>query len=192
MTVFKGTGFYHVEAMNTNRQVGIQVVAGSGISNVFGFLKGNNAFHPFIGAISAPTVNQKIAQYRVDYIVRYLSIYAVPVSLRIADVVVGGGEVQNALIISYETYVSNVFPATSGTLDEPITDKFGKADRPAKTKLGLQGLADACTANASLDGGSTHLFAINPHLSDGTASTAVAIGTVASSLTVTLLTPSMY
>jgi hypothetical protein len=192
MTVFKGMGFYHVEAMNTNRIVDIQVVAPAGQSNVFLFLKGDNAFHPFIGRIAAPTVNQKIAQYRVDYVVRYLSIYAIPVGVWITDVNLGGSETNNALKIQYETYVSNVFPVTSGTLDEPITDLYGLADRAAKTKVGLQGLADLCVANASLDGGQTLLYAVNPKLSDGTASTAAVVGVAPGTFTVTTLTPSMY
>jgi hypothetical protein len=188
MTVFKGTGFYHVGAANTNRIVDVQVaVTAGGINDVFLFLKGNNAFHPWIGAISAPTTNEKIAQYRVDYIVRYLSIYAIPVGVRIVDVDNGGAETGNGIVISYETYVSNVFPSVAD-----ITDAYGMADRTPKVKDGLQTLADNCTFNASLDGGGTKLFAVNPALSDGTASTAVAIGTAASSLTVTLLTPSMY
>lgn len=189
MTVFKGSGFYHVEAANTNRQVRVQVaVAGGGISNVFAFLKGNNAFHPWIGQNTSPTTNDKIAQYRIDYLVRYLSIYAIPVGVEVVSVNNGGGETNNGIVITYETYVSNVF---NGTADD-LVDTKGMADRPAKTKDGLQDLADNCTANASLDGGSTSLFAINPHLADGTASTAVAIGTVAASMTVTILTPSMY
>lgn len=193
MVVFKGTGFYHVEAANTNRQVDIQVVGPTGKSDIFLFLKGNNAFHPWIGQTASPTTNQKIAQYRADYVVRYLSIYAIPVAVRIASVVVGGGETNNALIISYETYVSNVFPVTSGTtLTEPILDVLGKADRTAKSKIGLQGLADSCVANASLDGGGTKLFAVNPALSDGTVSTAAVVGVAAGTLTVTCLTPSMY
>lgn len=192
MTVFKGSGFYHVEAMNTNRQIDIQVLAPSGQSDVFLFLKGNNAFHPFIGRISSPTVNQKIAQYRVDYLVRYMTIYAIPVGVWIMDVDQGGSETANALKIQFETYVSNVFPMTSGALDEPITDKYGKADRSAKTKVGLQGLADLCVENASLDGGVTKLYAVNPHLADGTASTAAAVGITAGTFTVSSLTASMY
>lgn len=193
MTVIKGTGFYHVEAANTNRVVDIQVVGPSGISNIFAFLKGNNAFPPFIGEISSPTVNQKIAQYRIDYLVRYMSIYAIPVGVTVTSVVVGGGEVNNALLIKYETYVSNVFPVSSfPTLQEPITDAYGLADRNAKTKTGLQGLADLCVENASLDGGTTHLYAANPNLSDGTPTTAANIGITSGTFTVTTLTHSMY
>ena len=188
MTVFKGTGFYHVGATNTNRIVDILVAVANNADAVFAFLKGNNAFHPWIGQNSAPTTNDKIAQYRVDYIVRYLSIYAIPVGLRIVDMAdFGGSNTANGLIISYETYVSNVFPDVTD-----IVDAYGLADRSAKTKDGLQTLADNCTFNASLDGGSTKLFAVNPHLSDGTVSTSAAIGTAASSLVVTLQTPSMY
>lgn len=193
MTVLRGTGFYHVEAANTNRQVDIQIVGPTGKSDIFLFLKGNNAFHPWISQISSPTVNQKIAQYRADYLVRYLSIYAIPVAVRIASVVVGGGETNNALVISYETAVSNVFPVTSGTtLTEPILDLLGKADRTAKSKIGLQALADSCVANASLDGGVSKLFAASPNLSDGTVTTAAVIGITAATFAVTCLTPSMY
>lgn len=187
MTVVRGMGYYHVGAANTNRTIDVQVACNAGVTNVFGFLKGDNAFHPWIGAISAPTVNQKIAQYRIDYIVRYLSIYAIPVGVKVTDVDLGSSETNNAIVITYETYVSNVFPSAAD-----IVDAYGKADRPAKTKAGLQTLADNCAANASLDGGSTKLFAVNPHLADGTVSTAVVIGIVPGSLNVTMLTPTMY
>lgn len=183
MTVFKGTGFYHVGAGNTNRQVFFQVVAQANLSDCFLFLKGNNAFHPWIGQISNPTTNQKIAQYRVDYIVRHLSIYAIPVYVAISDVDQGNSETGNAVILGYETFVGNALPD-----ENDISDTLGMADRPVKTKDGLQTLATAMIGSASLDGGNTLLYAVNPALSDGTASTAPAI----TSLTVTRLTPSMY
>lgn len=179
MSVIKGTGFYHVEAANTNRQVFFNVVATPAAANVFGFLKGNNAFHPWIGRIDSPTVNQLIAQYRTDYIVRYLSQYAIPVYSAVATTT----DANDTVVIGYETYVSNVFPSVAD-----ITDAYGMADRPAKTKPGLQTLATSLITTASLDGGGTLLFAVNPHLADGTVSTAPAI----TGLTVTMMTPSMY
>lgn len=183
MTVFKGSGFYHVGAANTNRQVFFQVVAQGGLSDCFLFLKGNNAFHPWIGQIANPTTDQKIAQYRVDYIVRHLSIYAIPVYVGIADVDVNGGETGNAVQIAYETYVGNALPD-----EQDIVDTLGMADRPVKTKDGLQTLATAMLSTASLDGGNTLLFGANPALADGTVSGAAQI----TSLTVSRLTPSMY
>lgn len=179
MTVIKGTGFYHVEAANTNRQVFFNVAATPSAANLFGFLKGNNAFHPFIGTNNAPTANQLIAQYRTDYVVRYLSQYAVPVYVALALT----SNANDTVVVAYETYVSNVFPSVSD-----IVDQYGMADRPAKTKPGLQTLATGLLTLASLDGGGTLLFAANPNLSDGTASTAPAI----TALTVTMMTPSMY
>ncbi len=178
MTVFKGSGFYHVGAVNTNRLVSFQIAAQGGLSDVFLFLKGNNAFHPWIGSISSPTTNQLIAQYRADYVVRHLCIYAIPVEIAILDFDQGGGETANALKISFETYVSHVFED-----ETDIVDTLGMADRAAKTKPGLQTLATALLTNASLDGGGTQLFAVNPNLADGTASTASAV----TSLTVTKL-----
>jgi hypothetical protein len=170
MTVFKGMGFYHVEAANTNRFVTFRVAAQAGVSNCFTFLKGNNAFHPWVGQISAPTANQLIAQYRVDNIVRRLCVYAIPISIAIIDFDRGGAETANAVTISYETLVSNYLPSVSD-----IVDTLGMADRAAKTKLGLQSIATAMLATASLDGGGTLLFAVNPSLADGTTSTAPAI-----------------
>jgi hypothetical protein len=186
MTVIKGTGFYHVEAANTNRQVFYNIVATPAAANLFGFLKGTNAFHPFIGQNNAPTTNQLIAQYRADYIVRYLTQWAIPVYVALAQTT----DANDTLVLAFETYVSNVFGVgvghTSGVGD--IVDQLGMADRSAKTKDGLQTLATDLLALASLDGGSTLLYAANPNLSDGTASTAPAI----TALTVTMMTPSMY
>jgi hypothetical protein len=180
MTVFKGSGIYHVGALNTNRQVLFSVVAaGAGATNGFLFLKGNNAFHPWIGQTTAPTTNQLIAQYRADYVVRYLSQYSIPIFTAISQTSVAA----DTITIGYETYVSNVLPAVTD-----IVDLYGKADRAAKTKPGLQTLATGLLSTASLDGGATLLFAANPNLADGTVSTAG----VMSGLTVTLLTPSMY
>lgn len=182
MAFFKGSGFYHVGAANTNRQVTFQVKAQAGLSDCFLFLKGNNAFHPWINQIAAPTTDQKIAQYRVDYIARYLSIYAILVGVEIVDAPYTN-ETGNGVNLTFENYVSNSLP------DEmDIVDSLGKADRPAKTKDGLQTLATALLSTASLDGGVTPLYALHPALADGTVSTAPLI----SSLTVTRLTPSMY
>lgn len=179
MTVIKGTGFYHVEAANTNRQVFFNVVATPAAANLFGLLKGNNAFPPWIGQNTAPTTNQLIAQYRTDYVVRYLSQYAIPVYVALTQTT----DANDTVVIAYETYVSNVFFSTAD-----ITDEYGLADRPAKTKPGLQTLATNLIGLASLDGGTTLLYSANPNLSDGTPSTAPAI----TALTVTMLTPSMY
>ncbi len=183
MTVLKGTGFYHVGAANTNRQVtfAFQAIAGGvGIANAFLMLKGNNAFHPWPGNINAPTTNQLIAQYRADYLVRYVSIYAIPVAIAVTEGTANTPAAADTLTITYETYVSSVLPSVSD-----IADTHGMADRPVKTKSGLQTLATACVANASLDGGNTLLYAVNAALANGTASTAVAITSIA----VTMLTP---
>jgi hypothetical protein len=179
MTVIKGTGFYHVEAANTNRQVFFSIVATPAAANLFTLLKGTHAFPPYVGQNQAPTTNQLIAQYRVDYVVRYISQYAIPVYTSLSTTT----DANDTINIAYETFVSNVFPSVSD-----ITDAYGLADRPAKTKPGLQTLATDIITLASLDGGSTLLYAANPNLSDGTASTAPAI----TALTVTMLTPSMY
>jgi len=173
MAVFKGSGFYHVEAANTPRIVTFQVKAQAGLSNCFLFLKGNNAFHPWVGQIPAPTTNQKIAQYRVNYIVRALTIYAIPVAIKIVDAPYTS-ETGNAVRITFETAVSMVYAADPNG-ENDIVDTLGMADRPVKTKKGLQTLATDLLGLASLDGGSTLLYAINPKLADGTASTAVAI-----------------
>jgi hypothetical protein len=169
MTTFKGSGFYHVGATATNRQVTFQIKAQAGLSNCFLFLKGNNAFHPWVGQISAPTTNQKIAQYRVDYIVRALTIYAIPVAVKIVDAAYTN-ETGNAVQITFETLVSSVFAN-----ENDIADTLGMADRAVKTKDGLQTLATDLLAVASLDGGGTFLYAVNAALADGTASTAAAI-----------------
>lgn len=183
MAFFKGSGFYHVGSTNTNRQVTFQVVPQANVSDCFVFLKGNNAFHPWIGALTSPTVNQRIAQYRVDYICRHLSIYAILVGVDIADVDLGNSETGNGLHLTFENFVSNSLPDNND-----IVDQLGMADRPAKTKDGLQTLASALLASASLDGGTTLLFAANPSLPDGTATTAPVI----SALSVSRLTPTMY
>ncbi len=186
MTVLKGTGFYHIEAANTNRQVSFafQAIAGGvGVANAFLLLKGNNAFHPWPGNINAPTTNQLIAQSRVDYLTRYVSIYAIAVGIAVTTGTANTPATADTLVITYETYVSSVFSVSGGVND--IVDLLGKADRPAKTKSGLQTLATACVANASLDGGGTLLFALNPNLSTGTVSTAPAI----TSIIATELTP---
>lgn len=180
MTVIKGTGFYNVEASNTNRQVTFSIVAGGGgATNAFLFLKGNNAFHPWIGQISAPTTNQKIQQYRANYVIRALSVYAIVVGAEIATTNVANDTIN----LTFETYVGNALPDQTD-----ISDTLGVADRTAKTKDGLQTIATSLISSASLDGGSTLLFSANPHLPDGTASTAGAI----TSLTVTRVTSSMY
>jgi hypothetical protein len=190
MTVFKGTGFYHVEAARTNRQTHFSVVAtGAGATNGFLFLKGNNAFHPWIGQNSAPTTNQLIQQYRADYLVRYLSQWAIVVETAISTTSVAN----DTLNIAFETYVSNALPNSTtnqgpGTGAGDITDLYGLADRVAKVKPGLQTLATNLLTLASLDGGATLLYAANPNLSDGTASTAGVMTT----LVVTALTTSMY
>jgi hypothetical protein len=176
MVVQKGTGFYHEEAVNTNRITSFSIVATGAVytSPVFLFLKGNNAFPPWIGQNASPTVNQKIAQYRADYVIRFLSIYAIPVATLIFLTTYAGDSVK----ISYETYISNVLPSVAD-----IVDTLGIADRPIKTKPGLQTLATNLVSTASLDGGATLLFAANPNLSDGTPSTAQVVTT----LTVTAL-----
>ncbi len=192
MTVIKGTGFYHVEAANTNRQVFYNIVATPAAANLFALLKGSNAFPPFAagaGYNASPTANQLVAQYRVDYLVRYLSQWAIPVYVAIAQTT----DAADTVVLGFETYVSNVFPNSStnqspGTGAGDITDHYGLADRTAKTKPGLQTLATNLLALASLDGGASLLYAVDPFLSDGTATTAPAI----TALAVTLMTPSMY
>lgn len=178
MTFFKGSGFYHVGAVNTNRMVSFVVSAPATVVDVFAFLKGNNAFHPWIGQNTSPTTNDKIAQFRADYIVRYLCIYGIPVEIAVIDYDLGNGETGNAIKISFETLIGNAYPDESD-----IVDTLGMADRAPKTKPGLQSLADDCVSDASLDGGDTQLFDVNPALADGTVSSAVAIA----ALTVTKL-----
>lgn len=164
MVVQAGTGLYNVGAANTNRIKRFSVE--SSVANAFLFLRGNNAFYPFVGQNNAPTANQKIAQARVDAIVRRLTLYAPLVGLSI----VNGAQTASMLHIWFETSESNVYPAATD-----IADTLGMADRAVKTKAGLQTMATYVVANATLDGGATFLFAINPSLSDGTASTAPAI-----------------
>jgi hypothetical protein len=180
--MFQGSGYYHIGATNTNRQVAFTVTAQAGLSNCFLFLKGNNAFHPYTDAIASPTVNQQIAQHRVNAIARHLSVWANVVGVEIATVPYTN-ETNNAVRLIFETYVSDVLPD-----EADIDDTLGMADRTPKTKDGLQTLATALLTTASLDGGNTLLFEVNPALHDDTVSTAAAITT----LTVARETGTMY
>jgi hypothetical protein len=176
MTVIKGTGFYHVEAANTNRQVSFafQAIAAAAGVAAFGLLKGTNAFPPWSAALSAPTINQLIAQYRVDYLVRYVSIYAIPVGVYVTEGTANTPTPNDTVVITYETYQSFVFPTAAD-----IVDLRGLADRSAKTKSGLSTLATACIANATLDGVAGDLWVVNAPNSLGTASTAPAVTSIA-------------
>lgn len=172
-----GTGIYNTGQINTNRTRRFRVTADAGAgSNVFVFLKGDTSAYPYTSVVASPTANQRIAQERADAIIRSLSRYAPPVKVFIEDVNHGGGETNNALVIEFETEQSMVFAASSGGAD--IVDTLGKGGESAKTKSGLQTLATALVAGASLDGGSTLLFAANPTLQDGTTSTAAAVTTL--------------
>lgn len=194
-STFLGASIYRTGPSRTARQVSFRVAVQSGLSNAFFYIDGSNAFPPFVGELgnwkginggqaqTAPTTNQIIANYRADYIARYLSIYSPLVQLHIINYDQGSSETANAVVLTYETYVNNIYPSVSD-----ITDTLGAINGITKTKPGLQTLATDLISDASLDGGNTLLYSANPALPDGTVSTASAI----TSLTVTMLTTSMY
>lgn len=169
MAVVEGSGVYDSNAANTNRTVRFRVAVQAGVSTAFVFLRGNQAHFPHTGQVTSPTVNQRIAQERADAIRQALTIYAPLVGFKIIDFNQGGSETANALVLEFETLVSNVLPSVSD-----ITDTLGVVGS-AKTKSGLQTIATALLASASLDNGGTLLFGANPNLADGTASTAAQI-----------------
>jgi hypothetical protein len=183
MVVSAGMGFYHVGSANTNRTQAFQFE--TGVLNAFLFLRGTQPFYPFDGsydvwnANNASTTNQKIANYRADWLVRAVTIYAPPVAIEL----VNGTYTASALKITWETFESNVFNYNSNnggssTGIQDITDVLGKADRVAKIKPGLQTLATGIISTVSLDGGTTLLYSANPNLADGTVSTAAAITSI--------------
>lgn len=174
MTVVIGTGYYHVGAANTNREVTFSFATDGG-ADTFTFLKGTNAFHPWKNTATQPySANDLIAQYRIDYLVRYVTIYAIPVKIFLSQTT----DPNDTLNITFETAVGDALPFASGAAASPITDTLGMADRPAKTKPGLQTLANDCLAAATLDGVAGDLWVINAPLPDGTPSTAAAVSTI--------------
>lgn len=171
MSVQLGSGQYRTGPTNTNRIVRFTVLADDGASdNVFVSLRGNQSFYPYLSPVATPTTNQKIAQARMDAVIRALTIYAPVVEVSIGD---GGAHTSNKLTLGFETLQSNVLPNVSD-----IVDTLGRAGQTAKTKSGLQTLATAAVAGKSLDGGATFLFAANAALADGTVSSATTVTTL--------------
>ena len=167
MTVQKGMGFYHVGQANTNRMVGVSVVATAGVAGIFAELMGANDQAPYQQLeISAPTTNQLIAQARMDAVVNACSVYARPVKIALAQT----NFANDTIVMYFETEVSQVINTVAD-----ISDTLGLAGQTAKTKPGIQTNLTYVLNNKSLDGGTTLLFAATPNLSNGTASTAVVV-----------------
>lgn len=175
MSVQLGTGFYHTMNSNTNRTLRLSIVASTAVNNVFESLKGTATTAPFTDAIVNPVVNDFIAAKRFDAVVRAVSVYAPSVKIVLTTTT----HTNDTIIIEFETAVSQVLV---GTAD--ISDTHGVGDRAVKTKPGIQTLLNSVLANASLDKGTTLLFAANPNNSDGTASTAAVVTALTASLVV--------
>lgn len=167
MAVVKGSGFYHVGNFNTNRIFRVKVVARdavpAAINNTFASLLGSTETHPFTGKDTSVSTNDKIAQARLDAVVRAISVYAPAVGVKVVD----SG---SAVIVEFETARSGMH---NGTVSD-IVDTVGVGNGTAKTKPGIQSLLNTMLADKSLDG-TTDLFALNAKLADGTASTAHAV-----------------
>lgn len=157
-----GDGIYNVNAANTNRTVRFSVE--SAVANAFVFLRGNSAFYPHTSQVTSPTANQRAAQERADAVVRVAQFMAPVTGVKI----VTGSQTASMLILEFET-------AQSGyVFINDLTETVGITGT-AKVISGLQTRLTALVAAASLDGGSTLLFAVNPTLQDGTTTTAAAI-----------------
>jgi precorrin-6x reductase len=174
MSVQKGTGFYHVQNFESNRIFRVQVVASTAANNVFEDLLGPTETAPFTGKIASPAANDLIAQQRMDAVVRAITPLAIAVGLKITTTT----HTADTLVLEFETARSGM---QNGSVSD-ITDTYGLAGQTPKTKPGIQTLLTNMLGAKSLDGGTTLLFAVNPSLSDGTASTAPVITALTASV----------
>jgi hypothetical protein len=159
---------YDVNSANVNRQVTFFIQAEAVAdkdANIFLALKGAANQYPFYQQVAGvPTPNQELAQLRLSLVVRALSVYTVPVGVRVvaddADNAAGAVE----LTFEADEFGAYFNQAWTGntTLDKHlvtnITDVLGTGGMTAaKTKNGLQSLLDSL-ATVSFDGGVTGPF----------------------------------
>jgi len=175
------TARYDVNNANVNRHVRFLVEAGGApISNTFAVLKGPANVYPFYNQVAGvPTVEQELAQLRVNLVARALTAYTITVSLQVVSAT---GENNTGLQWTVEqdemgAYfnqalpplgaspgVDQSWPLEGNTVDkhhvEDITDRLGTGGMTTiKTKPGLQSLVNTL-ASVSYDGGTTGPFGV--------------------------------
>lgn len=178
------TARYDVNNANVNRHVRFLVEAGGApISNTFAVLKGPANVYPFYNQVAGvPTVEQELAQLRVNLVARALAVYTITVSLQVVSAT---GENNTGLQWTVEqdemgAYfnqqlpplatppgdpgVDTSWPVQGNAVDkhhvEDITDRLGTGGMTTiKTKPGLQSLVNTL-ASVSFDGGTTGPFGV--------------------------------
>jgi len=172
------TARYDVNNANTNRHVTFNVQASGGVlDNTFLALKGPANTYPHYNQIAGvPTVEQELAQLRLNLAARALTAYAITVSLLVDDAAGIGGRFKwtaeqdqmgaffNQALppLGATPGVDESWPVQGNTADkhhvEDIVDRLGTGGMTTiKTKPGLQSLLDSLST-VSYDGGTTGPF----------------------------------
>ncbi len=166
---------YDVNNANVNREVRFRVIRDGGpIASTFLALKGAANVYPFYGQVTGtPTVEQELAQLRLNLVQRALAVYTVTVALQVT----ANGDTMDWIVEQDEmgAYFNQALPplGTTPGVDESwpvdtsddkhhvadIVDRLGTGGMPLgpKTKPGLQSLVDSL-ATVSFDGGVTGPF----------------------------------
>jgi hypothetical protein len=178
------TARYDVNNANVNRHVRFLVErASSPVANTFLSLKGPANVYPFYNQVAGvPTVEQELAQLRLNLVARALAAYTITVSLQVFD---SGSETNSAIRWTVEqdemgAYfnqqlpplatppgdpgVDTSWPVQGNAVDkhhvEDITDRLGTGGMTTiKTKPGLQSLVNSLSS-VSFDGGTTGPFGL--------------------------------
>jgi hypothetical protein len=174
------TARYDVNNANVNRHVRFNVTADTPVDNTFLALKGPASAYPFYNQIAGvPTVEQELGQLRLSLVARALTAYAITVSLRVDDGVLGANPGQGLFWTVEQDEMGAFFnqalpplgatpgvdeswPLQGNTVDKhhtaDITDRLGTGGMTTiKTKPGLQSLVNSL-ATVSYDGGTTGPF----------------------------------
>jgi hypothetical protein len=172
---------YDVNNANVNREVRFHVERAAGaVDDTFLAFKGAANVYPFYGQLAGvPTVEQELAQLRLNLVQRALAVYTITVALQVSV----SGNAMDWIVEQDEmgAYFNQALPplGTDPGVDESwpvdtsddkhhvedITDRLGTGGMPLgpKTKPGLQSLVNSL-ATVSYDGGSTGPFGL---LSEG-------------------------
>lgn len=160
---------YDVNNANVNREVRFRVTPdGGSTANTFLALKGPANVYPFYNQVTGvPTVEQELAQLRLNLVARALTAYTITVALQVAT---DGGQfdwiVEQDEMGAYFNQRAFTVAGESWPLDssddkhhvEDITDFLGTGGMTTvKTKNGLQSLVDTLST-VSYDGGTTGPF----------------------------------
>ena len=171
------TARYDVNSANVNRHVRFNIApdaAAPAAANTFLALKGPANVYPFYNQVTGvPTVEQELAQLRLNLVARALTAYTITVSLQVAedgssfDWVVEQDEMgayfnQALPPLGATPGVDESWPVQGNAVDKhhvaDITDRLGTGGMTTvKTKPGLQSLVDSL-ATVSYDGGTTGPF----------------------------------